>query len=63
MLLFMTFVRVKTEHQRSARLLQPLQVPELKWEEIAMNFNVVLLRAQLGYDSIWVIVDRLTKVA
>jgi hypothetical protein len=38
-------------------------VPEWKWEEIAMDFIVGLLRTQSGYDSIWVIVDRLTKVA
>jgi hypothetical protein len=44
-------------------LLQPLQVPEWKWEEIAMNFIVGLPRTQSGYDSICVIVDRLTKVA
>jgi hypothetical protein len=44
-------------------LLQPLQVPERKWNEIAMDFIVGLPRAQSGYDSIWVIVDRLTKVA
>jgi hypothetical protein len=35
---------------------------EWKWEEIAMNFIVGLLRTQSSYDSIWVIVDRLTKV-
>jgi hypothetical protein len=40
-----------------------LQVLEWKWEEIAMNFIVGLPRTQSGYDSIWVIVDRLTKVA
>jgi hypothetical protein len=34
-----------------------------KWEEIAMDFIVGLPRTQLGYDSIWVIIDRLTKVA
>jgi transposase InsO family protein len=38
-------------------------VTEWKWEEIAMDFIVGLPRTQLGYDSIWVIVDRLTKVA
>jgi hypothetical protein len=38
-------------------------VPKWKWEEIAMYFIVGLPRTQLGYDSIWVIVDRLTKVA
>jgi hypothetical protein len=54
---------VKAEHQRPAGLLQPLQLPEWKWEEIAMDFIVGLLRTQSGYDSIWVIMDRLTKVA
>jgi transposase InsO family protein len=38
-------------------------VPEWKWEEIARDFIVWLPRIQPGYDSIWVIVDRLTKVA
>jgi hypothetical protein len=47
-----TCQRVKTEHQRPAGILQPLQVPEWKWEEIAMNFIVDLPRAQSGYDSI-----------
>jgi hypothetical protein len=44
-------------------LLQPLKIPEWKWEEIGMDFIVGLPRTQAGYDSIWVIVDRLTKVA
>jgi len=55
--------RVKAEHQRLARLLQPLKVPEWKWEEIGMDFIVGLPRSKDGYDSIWVIVYRLTKVA
>jgi hypothetical protein len=38
-------------------------VPEWKWEETAMDFVVGLPRTQSGYDSIWVIVDRLVKVA
>jgi hypothetical protein len=54
---------VKVKHQRLAGLLQPLQVTEWKWEEIAMDFIMGLPRTQSGYDSIWVIVDRLTKVA
>jgi hypothetical protein len=55
--------RVKAEHQRPAGLLQPLKVPKWKWEEISMDFIVGLPRTRDGYDSIWVIVDRLTKVA
>jgi hypothetical protein len=54
---------VKVEHQRPTGLLQPLQVPEWKWEEIVMDFIVGLPRTQTDYDSIWVIMDRLTKVA
>jgi hypothetical protein len=55
--------RVKAEHQRPARLLQPLKIPEWKWEEIGMDFIVGLPRTSTCYDSIWVIVDRQTKVA
>jgi hypothetical protein len=58
-----TCQRVKNEHQRPAGLLQPLQVPEWKWEEIVMDFITGFPRTQSGYDSIWMIVDRLTKVA
>jgi hypothetical protein len=54
---------VKAEHQRPAGLLHPLKIPEWKWEEIGMDFIVGLPRTAAGYDSIWVIVDRLTKVA
>jgi hypothetical protein len=53
---------VKAEHQRPAGLLQPLKIPEWKWEEIRMDFIVGLPLTQAGYDSIWVIVDQLTKV-
>jgi hypothetical protein len=38
-------------------------VPEWKWEETAMDFIVGLPGTQSGYDSIWVILDRLTNVA
>jgi hypothetical protein len=58
-----TCQRVKAEHQRPAGLLQPLKIPEWKWEEIGMDFIVSLPCTQLGYDSIWVIMDRFTKVA
>jgi hypothetical protein len=54
---------VKAEHQRPAGLLQPLKIPKWKWEEIGMDLNVGLPRTSSRYDSIWVIVDRLTKVA
>jgi hypothetical protein len=55
--------RVKAEHQRPAGLLHLLKIPEWKWEEIGMDFIVGLPRTSARYDSIWLIVDRLTKVA
>jgi hypothetical protein len=58
-----TCQRVKAEHQRPVRLLQPLKIPKWKWKEIGIDFIVGLPRMQARYDSIWVIVDRLTKVA
>jgi hypothetical protein len=44
-----TYQWTKAEHQWPAELLQPLQVPEWKWEEIAMDFIVGLPRTQSGY--------------
>jgi hypothetical protein len=55
--------RVKAEQQRPAGLLHPLKISEWKWEEIGMDFITGLPRTQKGYDAIWVIVDRLAKVA
>jgi hypothetical protein len=40
-----------------------LNIPQWKWEEISTDFIVGLPKTQNGYDSIWVIVDRLSKVA
>jgi hypothetical protein len=42
-------------------LLQPLQIPQWKWDEIGMDFIVGQPRTLADYDSIWVVVDRLTK--
>ncbi|KAK2429513.1 hypothetical protein QL285_027945 [Trifolium repens] len=55
--------QVKIEHQKPGGLLQPLDIPEWKWEHITMDFVGGLPRNQRGQDSIWVIVDRLTKSA
>nr|XP_027088716.1 uncharacterized protein LOC113710067 [Coffea arabica] len=55
--------KVKIEHQRPARLLQPLEISQWKWEHITMDFVVALPRTKEGHDTIWVIVDRLNKSA
>jgi hypothetical protein len=49
--------RVKVEQQRPTGLVQPLKIPQWKWEEISMDFIVGLPTTQSGYDSIWVIAD------
>ena len=59
----LTCQRVKAEHQRPGGALQPIQIPEWKWEDISMDFVVGLPRTTNGFDAIWVIVDRLTKSA
>jgi hypothetical protein len=53
--------RVRADHLRPAENLQPLSIPEWKWENIHMDFIVGLPRTSRGYNSIWVIVDHLTK--
>jgi hypothetical protein len=58
-----TCSRVKAEHQNPAGLLQPLPIPEWKWEEIGMDFITGLPRTQRHKDTLWVIVDRLTRSA
>src|SRR5262249_16078617 len=55
--------QVKAEHQRPSGLMQKMDIPQWKWEEITMDFVVGLSRTQQGHDAIWVVVDRLTKSA
>jgi hypothetical protein len=55
--------RVKAGRQRNTGLLQPLTIPQWKWEEISMDFIIGLPTTQYGYDSIWVIIDCFSKVA
>ncbi|GKF34930.1 putative reverse transcriptase domain-containing protein, partial [Tanacetum coccineum] len=54
---------VKAEHQRPSSLLQQPEIPEWKWDKITMDFITKLLRSKSRHDTIWVIVDRLTKSA
>jgi len=55
--------KAKIEHQRPGGTLQPLDVPQWKWDSISMDFVTHLPRSTKGHDSVWVIVDRLTKCA
>ena len=55
--------RVKAEHQVPSGLLQPIRIPEWKWDRITMDFVVGLPLTGRKHDSIWVLVDRLTKSA
>jgi hypothetical protein len=54
---------VKAIHMKATGPLQSLSIPTWKWEDISMDFIVGLSRTAKGYDSIQVIVDRLTKIA
>ena len=55
--------QVKVEHQRLVGLLQPLEVVEWKWEHVKMDFVTHWPRTSRGHDTVWVIMDRLTKSA
>ncbi|GJR76352.1 putative reverse transcriptase domain-containing protein [Tanacetum coccineum] len=59
----LTCLRVKAEHQKPSGLLVQPAIPQWKWENITMDFVTKLPRTQSGNDTIWVIVDRLTKSA
>jgi hypothetical protein len=54
--------RVKAIHMKAAGPLQSLPIPTWKWEDISMDFIMGLPRTDKGFDSIWVIIDRLTKI-
>nr|GFA70059.1 putative reverse transcriptase domain-containing protein [Tanacetum cinerariifolium] len=54
---------VKAEHQKPSGLLVQPKIPEWKWDNITMDFVTKLPKSSQGYDTIWVIVDRLTKYA
>ena len=55
--------QVKVEHQHPTGFLQPLLVPEWKWEVISMDFTTGFLMTWRQYDSIMVVVDKLTKAS
>nr|GEZ27357.1 putative reverse transcriptase domain-containing protein [Tanacetum cinerariifolium] len=60
---YLTCAKVKAEHQRPSGLLVQPKIHEWKWDNITMGFVMKLPKTSQGYDTIWVIVDRLTKSA
>jgi hypothetical protein len=58
-----TYRKVKADYMKPGGLLQLLSIPEWKWDDISMDFIVGLLLTARQFDSIWVIVDRLSKSA
>src|SRR3989337_1545846 len=56
-------LRIKAEHQRPAGTLQPLAIPEWKWNKVEMDFITGFPRSQKGHDAILVVIDRFFKVA
>ncbi|GJZ56020.1 putative reverse transcriptase domain-containing protein [Tanacetum coccineum] len=59
----LTCAKVKAEHQRPSGLLVQPEIPQWKWDNITMDFVTKLHKSSQGYETIWVIVDRLTKSA
>ncbi|GJU47860.1 putative reverse transcriptase domain-containing protein [Tanacetum coccineum] len=59
----LTCSKVKAEHQRPSGMLVQPKIPERKWDNITMDFVTKLPKSSQGYDTIWVIVDQLTKSA
>nr|GEU64014.1 putative reverse transcriptase domain-containing protein [Tanacetum cinerariifolium] len=59
----LTCLKVKDEHQKPFGLLVQPEIPQWKWDNITMDFITKLPRESSGYDTIWVIVDHLTKSA
>ena len=55
--------KIKIKHKKPSGQLQPLPIPEWKWENITMDFLMGLPRTQSKNDAVWVVVDRLTKSA
>jgi hypothetical protein len=58
-----TCQKVKADYMKPGGLLQPLSIPEWKWDDISINFIVGLPLTARKFDSIWVIVDRVSKSA
>jgi hypothetical protein len=57
-----TCQRTKSSTQQPAGLLQPLEVPKDRWEQVSMDFIIQLPPTKRGHDAITVIVDRFSKM-
>ena len=55
--------RIKAEHQRPVGTLQPISIPEWKWDHVEMDFVTGFPKSQKCNDAILVVIDRLSKVA
>jgi hypothetical protein len=58
-----TYRKVKADYTKPGELIQPLSIPEWKWDDISMDFIVGLPLTACKFDLIWVIMDRLSKSA
>jgi hypothetical protein len=58
-----TCQKVKADYMKPGGLLQPLSIPEWKWDDISMDFIIGLPLMTHKFDLIWVIVDQLFKSA
>ena len=54
--------RVKAVRQKKPGKLQPLQIPERNWSSVSMDLITDLPVTRQGNDSIWVVVDRMSKM-
>ena len=59
---YMVCQKMKAKHQVPLGLLKPIRIPEWKWDRITIDFMVGLPLTGRKHDSVWVVVDRLTKI-
>ena len=57
----LTCQQVKAEHQTPSGMLNPIPIPQWKWDNIAIDFVSGFPLTQRKHDAIWVIIDKLTK--
>ena len=54
--------QIKAEHQNPENLLHPLPIPSWKWDKFAKDFVSGLSRTPNNYDTIWVVIYRMTRI-